>query len=347
MKSIHINRLRHFVFVAVHFIIGIYAVSFAEEITTPGASVDFTRQSYKVAFASPLHSPQEKWDLAKSATALSPDQRQDLLALIADPDNGDSWYYALTALVSANDSSSVDVISQVLLSKDNRYYAIALGFLGDKKAIPALKQALAQTRLEHVKEAVYLALRMLDVSTESVVPAETKDESIAINLSTTKTNIAVGKPFVLKVVMKNHLQNNVRIYSRDLFLSQHLAVFSAEGHYVFPIQQIFSIKADGKSYYEIPPSKEVVIEEACSIKIEDTFVGGWPVKTVKNYVIRGLSGTWAYDVAPYVPGKTFGIKIIITCDPIVISENAPNLETEPSPKTRIVSNCVLLTVQSK
>jgi len=341
MHNIEIKRVSIYGIVAVVIFFGFCSISCADPIQSQSPSIDITKESFGEAFTSKAYSANQKWNLAQSSTELSPDQRQELWVLIADPDHGDAWYYALTALVSANDTSSLEIISQLLLSKDNRYYAIALGLIGDKKAIPTLKKALLQTQWEYVKEDILESLRMLDVPAEVNIPAETVDGTISIHLSATQTNIAIDEPFVLRVALKNNVQEKAQIKSRDLFLSQYLTVFSAEGHYVFPIQQLFSIRSNSNSIFEISSGEEVVIEETCSVQIEDTVAGSWPVKTQKIFVLRGSSGTWAFDVAPYVPEKDFGIKLVVMCDSSDLSED------EKFSNPRIISNCLLLNVKDQ
>ena len=341
MHNIQIKRVGIDGVVAVIIFFGFCFISYADQIQSQSPPVDITKESYGEAFTSKAYSAKEKWDLASREVVLSPAQHQELCSLLSDTDNGDAWYYALTTLVAANDTSSVDVISQLLLNNDNRYYAIALGLLGDKNAVPVLKQVLEQTKREHVRRGVLSALRMLDVPAEVNIPVETVDGAISIHLSATQTNIAVDEPFVLRVALKNNVQEKAQIKSRDLFLSQYLAVFSVEGHYVFPIQQLFGMRSNSSSFFEISSGEEVVIEETCSVQIEDTVVGNWPVKTQKIFVLRGDSGTWAFDVAPFVAEKDFGIKLVVMCDSSDLSED------EKLSNHRIISNCLLLNVKDQ
>ena len=339
MHNIEIKLVGIYGVVAVVIFFGLCFISFADQIQSQSPSIDITKESFSEAFTSKAYSAKEKWDLASRETVLSTAQHQELCSLLSDTDNGDAWYYALTALVAANDVSSAGVISQLLLNNENRYYALALGLLGDKKAVPVLKQVLEQTQREHVKQGVLSAFRMLGVSSEEDIPAETVGGYISIHLSATHTNISIDEPFVLRVALKNNVKENAQIKSRDLLFSQYLAVFSAEGHYVFPIRQLFSMRSDSNSLIEISPGEEVVIEERCSVQIEDSVAGNWPVKTQKIFVLHGNSGTWAFDVAPYVPEKDLGIKLVFMCDASDFSED------DKLSRSRIISNCLLLNVK--
>ena len=310
-----------------------------------GPPMDAARQSYDEVFLSKSYSPMMKWDVARKASNLSAEQRQALWRLISDLDNEDAWYYALTALVSANDTSSVQEISQQLIEKNNRYHALALGHLGDKTAVPALQEALLQTNRSYVKEDVCMALRMLGVPANVEIPVETTNGIVDIQLSVSPASVSASREFVLGVVITNNTDKQVRITPRELFYARHLAVFSSEGHYVFPIRQFLGIAAQENLFIGISPGESVTVEETCAVHIEDASPGDWPVKTEKIWVLRGATGTWAFDVGPFVPGKDCEIKLVVECDSVVSDVGDKPLGESSAHGGRATSNCAILRIQ--
>lgn len=190
-----------------------------------------------------------------------------------------------------------------------------------------------------------MALRMLGVPANVEIPVETTNGIVDIQLSVSPASVSASREFVLGVVITNNTDKQVRITPRELFYARHLAVFSSEGHYVFPIRQFLGIAAQENLFIGISPGESVTVEETCAVHIEDASPGDWPVKTEKIWVLRGATGTWAFDVGPFVPGKDCEIKLVVECDSVVSDVGDKPLGESSAHGGRATSNCAILRIQ--
>ncbi len=315
----------------------------AEIPQMPGRTEEISGRSLKATFESSNLVHTQKWNAAKSVRNISASDRVALQTLVKQADQGDAWYYALTSIAVARDQESVPVIGSELLRNDNRYFALALGLIGDARAIPYLEEKVRSSSRAHVVRACRQGLRMLGVRSTDRPPSPTSAGPIRLELSTASTNVQLGQPFELQALIRNEASTSARVASTDAFLAKYLQTYSAGGDYVLPLDQFIDYEPRAESYPLLPPGGEIALREACVLDVERPQRKDWPeiLTSQSVFVLRAVSGAWAFDVAPADGRKTVSIDLVVVYDPAAIAESlASRLNIRPGDvaTNRAVSN---------
>lgn len=304
-------------------------------------------------FASTKKTAEKKWSLASEVDSLSQVQREQLHMLLTGKyeEQSDAWYYALIALVSANDTASVAKIAEALEECENRYYALALGILGNEHVIPVLKRVAKHTDRDHVRDESHVALRMLGAKTDASPPEAASPGPVKLSLSASQTNVTAGEKFALTATFTNTAKSAVNL-SKGVFRGG-LKVYSCEGEYVLPIlTSYFELQPSVDSYAEIPAGGRFVIEEECKIGIDEVSYDKWLEMTgfkQRVFVLKDVDGMWGskFDIGDYKSGRSFEIELAL-----VYESKGPSQQLRdrfgiegPFIKDRLVSNTVRIKVR--
>lgn len=308
-------------------------------------------QDRKMVFESKNLTHAHKWAVAKSARDISPADREMLHSLLKHTDRGDAWFYALTSIAVSRDQESVHVIGSELLRNDNRYFALALGLIGDERAIPYLKEKAESSSLAHVVRACRQGLRMLGARSPAIPASLSTEGPIRLDLSIATTNVQLGRPFDLKVLIRNEAGTATRVASTDVFLAKYLHAYSMAGDYVLPLDRFIDYEPRADSYPLLPPGGEIVLRESCVLDIETPNRKDWPeiLESPRVFVLRAEGGTWAFDVAPADGRKTVDVGLVLVYQPVAIAGSLAarlNIESGDIATNRVVSNVLRISGQN-
>ncbi|MCO5045617.1 MAG: hypothetical protein M9935_10145 [Kiritimatiellae bacterium] len=308
---------------------------------------------FSMVFEDAELSHSEKWRVAKDAKSLSLSEREYLRSRLADTSQGDSWYYALTALAAAGDQESAPFIGEELLRNDNRYFALALGMLGNSDGVPYLQEALNNTQRPHVSRACRVALRMLNARSNDVPPPPSRDDAFQIQLLSSSVDVALGEPFEIRAVIQNNTTVMMHVAWADAFFENYIQAYSADGDYVIPVTPpILDREPSNRSFPPIAPNDQLGLSNTCIIDKSSPVSNDWPevLPSRSSFVLRAVDNSWAVDVAPYSEGRSLVIDAVIVYDPVSISDSlASRLGISPYDicTNRIISSVLRLNLISE
>lgn len=299
-------------------------------------------------FASRDASEAEKLQQATQVAAVT-DQELNVLHEWIKQDAGTGRLYALTTLVTVRDQRSVPHIGQALLSNENRYYALALGIIGDDQAIDYLRSTLAQTQRPHVERACKLALRMLGAQAdETAPPPQTLTGDIVIDLSASTNTLLVGDSFTLATTVRNTTDRPLRIAWSDFFNASYLRVYSSSGEYVLPAQLIYDFQPGTNSFQMIEPEGQFTIEGQCRVIVTAPDRTEWKEVLPAQEVFYLEGPAWGYELGLYSDGKNIDVKLAIVYEPDFASHWLTQFGIQEGEvvRTRTVSNLAELHISS-
>ena len=312
---------------------------------------------YGEVLTAPDKSRNEKWHLVENTEApLSDVQREALQRIVYEKPEKTSAYFALCTLVKVDDTQSVDLIIEMLKRGLNygRYYALALGHLGDKKAIPALKEVMSKTKRDYVREDCRFALRLLDASTDETPPAPTEGGPIKIKLSASRNYITPGQSFMLKASIENLREQPVRISSSRSFFKRFVQIYPEDGQYVLPFTKgrLRGRRSKLDDFPKISGGKTKTLKAKCRIEVEKAFSDKWLYDGHRAFVFYPGAGHThkVFDIGMYKPGKELSLKLVLDYDPGKSVKNNIYADFEakvPLITERIVSNMVRVEVKSE
>jgi len=270
---------------------------------------------------------EEKWALATSVRQLSEGDRRFLCSLLG---NKETYYYPLVALCKAKSRQSVPAIGEGLLKLDNRYFALALGIIGDRRGIPYLRRALAGSKRDYVEEDARRALRMLgcrSAKRQHIQHASTP--GLHISLTSSKQVLRLGESAKLTARVRNTGTTPVSLYKPAL---PKLVLVTAEGDYVR--EHPYAIVDDflgpvAESYVNIKPNAEFQYYVSVSLhKIVSS--DGWAPDILQEEVLYVKDGCdMGWEIAPSQEGRSATLTLAVRYAPHAhASDRARELEIE-------------------
>jgi hypothetical protein len=162
---------------------------------------------------SPTASHEEKWAAQGRLVTAGLPAVQPLIAAL---DDDRAQYYAIRALGHLKSPAATQALSHILLDRGygpRRYAALALGQIGDPKAVPALQKALSD--VPHVRADALDALVKVD-SRESREALEEyhfagSDRGLRLRISCPSASYAVGDRITIEANLTNVTQKTLPI----------------------------------------------------------------------------------------------------------------------------------------
>ena len=356
MRTRHTCRFFWYLTVSALIVGGFCLPSLSEEKSSEGVRAG--NNQIATIFSSSEKTHKEKMSAAREFNSVTNLQRSRLHKLICNEygERGDGAYYALTALVSAKDTASVAKIAEALEKCDNRYYALALGILGNEDVMPVLKRVAKHTARDHVRNESHVALRMLGAKTDASPPEPASPGPVKLSLSASQTNVTAGETFALTATFTNTATSAVNV-SKGVFRGGGVEVYSCENEYVLPILTSyfeFQPSADSHdSYVEIPTGGKFEIEKECKIGIDEVSYDKWLEMSgfkQRVFVLKDVDGMWGskFDIGDYKSGRSFEIEIALVYESNLTPQQFRDRFGVEGPlfiKDRLVSNTVRIRVR--
>jgi len=311
-----------------------------------------TTTNYEKVFTDPEKTRQEKWRLVENAEApLSEVERKALQKMVREEPEKKTAYFALSTLVKVRDTESVEVIIEMLKRQlqYGRYYALALGYLGDDEAIPVLEETMKETEHNYVRDDCRFALRLLGASTDESPPAPTEDNAVKMELTTSKKQITPGESFVLKASIKNLRNQPVRISPDYNFFEDYLKVYAKGGQYVLRFREGFyrtrALQLD--DFPKISAGKSMTVKQECTVKVEKVFADKWEYDGHKAFVFHPNEDPHhLFDVGMYKPGRELSLQLVLIYDASHHDNYADFKAKAPLVKGKIVTNTITLDIKA-
>lgn len=295
---------------------------------------------------------------AAAVEQLQPLTKADKARLLAAVDHRNENYdnstgnsgYLFRALIRHADTDIVHALGQLLLETNNRYYAVALGVIGDEAAIPYLNTAIRQSSYSFVRDNCKQALRTFNVrnSLEHLPRASRHNYPIKPSLRADATTLQLGDRVTITAEFKNISEETPGVIYPPWIDPFHAVSIQGDhlerregASYFFIIEEDSFRRLEPGESYTVTQTFELVIEPMPADK-------WWPAfenKTFDMLCLKRVEDGGGWVIARYVEGQPTTLQIAAVHRPIdyrqfVDEFNIQNYDYKDMITTPVVIECI-------
>lgn len=191
-------------------------------------------------------------------------------------DFGTAQGYVLEALIEHADAAVVHGLGELLLQKNNRYYAVALSIIGDEAATPYLRRAVRKSRYNFVRNNARQGLRILGdrSSLEHFPDSDNRFSPIKVSIQADAEQLMLGDQVTITVTYRNASEDRpVVIY--PIWIDPFSAI-SLDGDHIERLPgpvYFFEITAD--SFLRLEPGDTYRRTETFELAVKPVLVDKW------------------------------------------------------------------------
>ncbi|XAM00664.1 hypothetical protein OT109_04575 [Phycisphaeraceae bacterium D3-23] len=255
----------------------------------------------------------------------------------------------LTALVADAHPETVERLCGLLHEQENRYYALALGAIGDPAAIPALRRRCRTTTYSYVYNDCRFALQMLgDRSSLDRLPDATIETHSPLRIRATldRDTVGEGDAFEVTVTMRNGGESPLALFFPIYSISRCI---SADGDHLIEMQGatiFYDVKE--QNFRVLLPGEEIRYTERYefvrrSMGIERKFLREMQLPGEVLCLIQTNGAHQGRRLAVYEPGRRIVLRLAYEYDGMPYRDDADRLGIEHLVTGIVVSNPIEVT----
>ena len=244
-----------------------------------------------------------------SILSLSAEDKQRLLESVDQRSGafGEHSSYIFQVLIKYADAAIVKGLGELLVETDYRYYAVALGIIGDTAAIPYLRTALRGSSHNYVRDNCRQALRIIgDRSSLAHLPDPTHlHYPIRPSIHADATQLSLGDQVTLTLTYQNISKTESAMIYPPWINPFH--AISLQGDHVERLPGatfFYEITAD--SFRRLDPGQKYQLSQTFELVVQPIRVDKWTAfenKAFDMLCLKRIDDGGGWEIARFVEGQ--------------------------------------------